>query len=177
MKTHLKRIVFLAIVLLLGMQAYPNQGHAKVFINDEGDFSANFPSTPIPGQADKKTIVGTIQEKWFTAKTPSGEFMVGYTHLPELIIFFGGHHKILEKAKEIFLKKENATEVSFTDTLVDGFQSKDLVFKTNAGETGKALFVFDKKRVYLVMAKSSKGQGPIRKFTKSFQLLQGSKKN
>lgn len=168
-RTQAPYLLFFSIFLLILFTLSP--AHAKQFTSEVGGFSVNFPETPQEKNADKHTFVGTIKETYFIAKTPTGGYLVGYTHLPGIMIFFGGHNNILNKAKQIFLDKEAAQEVSYSDTDVDGRHAKILKFKTSDGKVGKAYFVFDGKRVYLVMGKSSKGLGPVNRFLTSFRLF------
>lgn len=158
------------VLLFLVFFLIPQIGEAKRFTSSAGDFSVNFPSKPVEGSANKKTYVGTIREVWWEAKSARGNFLVGYTHLPSVLVFLGGHNTILHKAKEIFLDREGAQQVSFTDKVVDGRNAKVLVFKKTSGEAGKAYFIFEKHRVYLVVATSPQGAPVIDNFLTSFRL-------
>lgn len=169
-RTGAKPGFVIILISLVGIFLLSGSAFANPFTSPDGSFSVNFPSPPTEKNADKKTFVGTIRETYFSDTSPKGYFLVGYTHLPGIMIFFGGHHKILERAKNILLDKEGGQPVSFVDTNVDGRNAKKLVFKKSNGDLGKALFIFEKHRVYLALATSPQGATIIDPFLMSFRL-------
>src|SRR4030095_11903054 len=106
----------------------------KTFTSSAGQFSASFPTTPTETHTQEKTVIGAIGENIYTSKSDAGTFTVEYSLLPEVAVVFGGHKGIFDKAKEGFLKRTGATEVSFTD--VSGKEGKELVYQTPGGKTG-----------------------------------------
>lgn len=160
-----------SITLLLAIAlTSPAQGEADAFEAPSGAFTVDFPTKPIAGKRNKRTFVGTIREVWFESQSEAGHFLVGYTHLPGILVFFGGHRHVLKRAKEIFLDKEGAQQVSYETIDIDGRSAKQLVFRKTSGEMGKAYFIFEERRVYLVVGTSPKGLEPVDAFLTSFRL-------
>ena len=142
----------------------------RQLVSKGGCFSVHFPSPPVFGSADKDTIVGTIEERWFLAEPTGGQFLVGYTHLPEFLVFFGGEELILNKAREVFLRREKSKQLSYTDFEIAGFKGKEVNYVRKNGVKGKAHMVFVEKRIYLVSGFTDKGMPFTDAFLKSFTL-------
>lgn len=140
------------------------------FSDAVGCFSARFPSAPAEHQDDKHTFIGTIEERWFAANTGEGLYLVGFTHLPELMMFFGGHDLILHKAKDVFLKREQAKALSFKDQPFQGMSAKRLTFERSNGGRGKAYFLFVGRRLYIVLGQSRTDPSEVERFLNSFRL-------
>lgn len=161
----------LSLLILLGLSLSPQAVQGEVFVSKSAGFSADFPTPPQARTVDEKTTVGTIVEHFYSSKGPKGKFTVEFSKLPGIAVFFGGHNTIYNKAREAFLKKTGAKQISFNKITIQGEKAAELSFTTATGVPGKAHFILIKKRFYVVTANSSEGNTPIDQFLNSFKFL------
>lgn len=167
------RPAFLVTLIVLALSPLAHAQGWQTFTSPDGKFTVSMPGTPTPTTSQSSSPVGDITTSTYAAQAPGENVSVSTSDLPGIAVFFGGSGRIFSGAISDFLKTVGGTQLTLTDTSLQGHPGKVLAYQT-ADAVGQANFYLVGNRLYVLnCTRSNAGPvppQPIEDFFSSFAL-------
>jgi len=155
----MSRRALLTMLIVLALSPLAHAQGWQAFTSPDGKFTVSMPGTPTPTTSTSSSPVGNITTTTYAAQAPGESVSVSVSGLPGIAVFFGGSGRIFSGAVSDLLKAVNGTQLTLSDTTIQGHPGKILTYQT-PDSVGQANFYLVGNTLYVLDA-MRKTAGPV----------------